>query len=59
VAAPFNPAGAVWPPSAIRLRCASSQCRLSKKRLSYRLGPSMPSIQRALTVILSGCERGT
>jgi hypothetical protein len=31
----------------------------SKKRLGFRLGPSMPSIQRALTVILSGCERGT
>jgi Protein of unknown function (DUF3489) len=31
----------------------------TKKRLGFRLGPSMPSIQRALTVILSGCERGT
>ena len=45
--APFHPAGAVWPPSAIRLRCASSQCRPSKKRLGFRLGPPMPSIQRA------------
>jgi hypothetical protein len=43
----------------LALRCASSQCRPSKKRLGFRLGPSMPSIQRALTVILSGCERGT
>ena len=59
VTAPLNPAAAEWPPSAIRRRWASSQCRPSKKRAGFRLGPSMASRQRAFTVILSGCERGT
>src|SRR5713101_9576621 len=52
--APFNPVAAMCPPSAIRLRWASSQWRPSKKWVGLRLGPSMPSRQRALTVILSG-----
>ena len=58
VTAPFKPAGGAGPPSAIRRRWASSQCRPSKNRVGLRLGPSMPSRQRALTEILSGCERG-
>src|SRR5580692_1985676 len=59
VTAPFNPAAAMCPPSAIRLRWASSQWRPSKNRVGLRLGPSTSSRQRELTVIRSGWERGT
>ncbi len=42
-----------------RARCASSQFRPSKNRFGSNKAGSSPSRQRALTLILSGSDRGT
>ncbi len=55
-----GPSDGLHSPSAFRRACcAASQLRPSKKWLGRRVAGSTPSRQRALTLILSGSDRGT